>query len=114
MFQFMFFSDRLHAEWCCLFPTVGGFSNFGAAPQGFFNPLAVEYGWCFSSSIRSRKLLATTILVMRNDISAPTLSNRQKNRRSLYDSLHHRQCHFYLPPLIARVALPELGTVANG
>ena len=37
-----------------------------------------------------------------------------KSRRSLHDPLTIGSVIFYLPPLIARVALPELGTVANG
>jgi len=95
---------------------VGGFSNFIAqAPQGFFNPLAGEYGWLF--------LIVYTI-------SQTTGYNNFGNAQRYFCADTERSAKkiamlcmilftigsviFYLPPLIARVALPELGTAANG
>jgi Na+/proline symporter len=95
---------------------VGGFSNFVAhAPHGFFNPLAGEYGWLF--------LIVYTV-------SQTTGYNNFGNAQRYFCADTEQSAKriavlcmilftigsviFYLPPLIARVALPELGTVANG
>jgi len=95
---------------------VGGFTNFVAhAPAGFFNPLAGEYGWLF--------LIVYTV-------SQTTGYNNFGNAQRYFCADTEQSAKriailcmvlftigsviFYLPPLIARVALPELGTAANG
>jgi SSS family transporter len=116
MFQFMFLFPIACMLMVLSLANVGGFSNFVAqAPQGFFNPLAGEYGWLF--------LIVYTI-------SQTTGYNNFGNAQRYFCADTERSAKriailcmilftigsliFYLPPLIARVALPELGTAANG
>ena len=116
MFQFMFLFPIACMLMVLSLSNVGGFSNFVAqAPEGFFNPLAGEYGWLF--------LIVYTI-------SQTTGYNNFGNAQRYFCADTERSAKriavlcmilftigsviFYLPPLIARVALPELGTAANG
>jgi len=95
---------------------VGGFSSFVAqAPPGYFNPFAGEYGWLF--------LIVYTV-------SQTTGYNNFGNAQRYFCADTEQSAKriavlcmilftigsviFYLPPLIARVALPELATAANG
>src|SRR6266545_1934171 len=114
--QFMFLFPIACMLMVLSLSSVGGFSNFAAhAPQGFFNPLAGEYGWLF--------LIVYTI-------SQTTGYNNFGNAQRYFCADTEQSAKriailcmilftigsviFYLPPLIARVALPELGTAANG
>src|SRR6266540_1745996 len=116
MFQFMFLFPIACMLMVLSLASVGGFSNFVAhAPQGFFNPLAGEYGWLF--------LIVYTV-------SQTTGYNNFGNAQRYFCADTEKSAKkiailcmilftigsviFYLPPLIARVALPELGTLANG
>jgi SSS family solute:Na+ symporter len=116
MFQFMFLFPIACILMVLSLSNVGGFGNFVAqAPQGFFNPLAGEYGWLF--------LVVYTI-------SQTAGYNNFGNAQRYFCADTERSAKriavlcmilftigsviFYLPPLIARVALPELGTTANG
>jgi solute:Na+ symporter, SSS family len=116
MFQFMFLFPIACMLMVLSLSNVGGISNFVAqAPAGFFNPLAGEYGWLF--------LIVYTI-------SQTTGYNNFGNAQRYFCADTEQSARriavlcmvlftigsviFYLPPLIARVALPELGTTANG
>src|SRR5438034_4900442 len=116
MFQFMFLFPIACMLMVLSLANVGGFSNFVAhAPQGFFNPLAGEYGWLF--------LIVYTV-------SQTTGYNNFGNAQRYFCADTEQSAKriailcmilftigsviFYLPPLIARVVLPELGTAANG
>jgi len=116
MFQFMFLFPIACMLMVLSLANVGGFSNFVAhAPQGYFNPLAGEYGWLF--------LIVYTV-------SQTTGYNNFGNAQRYFCADTEQSAKriailcmilftigsviFYLPPLIARVALPELGTAANG
>lgn len=116
MFQFMFLFPIACMLMVLSLTNVGGFSNFVAhAPQGFFNPLAGEYGWLF--------LVVYTI-------SQTTGYNNFGNAQRYFCADTERSAKriallcmilftigsvvFYLPPLIARVVMPELGSVPNG
>ena len=116
MFQFMFLFPIACMLMVLSLSNVGGFGNFVAqAPEGFFNPLAGEYGWLF--------LIVYTI-------SQTTGYNNFGNAQRYFCADTEKSAKriavlcmilftigsviFYLPPLIARVALPELGTAANG
>jgi len=116
MFQFMFLFPIACILMVLSLSNVGGFGNFVAhAPQGFFNPVAGEYGWMF--------LVVYTI-------SQTAGYNNFGNAQRYFCADTERSAKkiailcmilftigsviFYLPPLIARVALPELGTAANG
>jgi Na+/proline symporter len=95
---------------------VGGLSSFVAhAPAGYFNPFAGDYGWLF--------LIVYTV-------SQTTGYNNFGNAQRYFCADTEQSAKriavlcmilftigsliFYLPPLIARVALPDLGTAANG
>jgi SSS family solute:Na+ symporter len=116
MFQFMFLFPIACMLMVLSLSNVGGFSNFVShAPQGFFNPLAGEYGWLF--------LIVYTV-------SQTTGYNNFGNAQRYFCADTEASAKriavlcmilftigsviFYLPPLIARVVLPELGTAANG
>src|SRR5215212_2462961 len=116
MFQFMFLFPIACMLMVLSVANVGGFSSFVAqAPAGYFNPFAGEYGWLF--------LLVYTV-------SQTTGYNNFGNAQRYFCADTERSAKriavlcmilftigsvvFYLPPLIARVALPELATAANG
>ena len=116
MFQFMFLFPIACMLMVLSLSNVGGFTSFVAhAPAGFFNPLAGEYGWLF--------LIVYTV-------SQTTGYNNFGNAQRYFCADTEQSAKriailcmvlftigsviFYLPPLIARVALPELGTAANG
>src|SRR5215210_1038862 len=108
MFQFMFLFPIACMLMVLSLANVGGFSSFVAqAPQGFFNPLAGEYGWLF--------LIVYTV-------SQTTGYNNFGNAQRYFCADTERSAKkiailcmilftigsliFYLPPLIAYVALP--------
>jgi len=116
MFQFMFLFPIACVLMVLSIANVGGFSNFVAhAPTGYFNPFTGEYGWLF--------LIVYTI-------SQTTGYNNFGNAQRYFCADTEESARkiavlcmilftigsviFYLPPLIARVVLPELGTAANG
>ncbi|HEX3249917.1 MAG TPA: hypothetical protein VHS05_10855, partial [Pyrinomonadaceae bacterium] len=116
MFQFMFLFPIACVLMVLSLANVGGFSNFVAhAPAGYFNPFAGEYGWLF--------LIVYTV-------SQTTGYNNFGNAQRYFCADTEQSAKriavlcmilftigsviFYLPPLIARVALPDLGTTANG
>jgi SSS family solute:Na+ symporter len=116
MFQFMFLFPIACMLMVLSVANVGGLHNFVAqAPAGYFNPFLGEYGWLF--------LLVYTI-------SQTTGYNNFGNAQRYFCADTERSAKriavlcmilftigsviFYLPPLIARVALPELATAANG
>src|SRR6476620_3147525 len=116
MFQFMFLFPIACVLMVLSLANVGGFNNFVAhAPVGYFNPFAGEYGWLF--------LIVYTI-------SQTTGYNNFGNAQRYFFADTEQSAKriavlcmilftigsviFYLPPLIARVVLHELGTAANG
>jgi SSS family solute:Na+ symporter len=116
MFQFMFLFPIACVLMVLSLANVGGFSNFVAqAPPSYFNPFAGEYGWLF--------LIVYTV-------SQTTDYNNFGNAQRYFCADTEQSAKriavlcmilftigsviFYLPPLIARVVLPELGTAANG
>jgi SSS family solute:Na+ symporter len=116
MFQFMFLFPIACVLMILSLANVGGFGNFVAhAPQGFFNPLAGEYGWLF--------LIVYTVS---QTVGYNNFGNAQRYFCADTEQSAKRiailcmvlftigSVIFYLPPLIARVAIPELGTAANG
>ncbi len=116
MFQFMFLFPIACMLMVLSLSNVGGLSNFVAhAPAGFLNPLGGSYGWLF--------LIVYTI-------SQTTGYNNFGNAQRYFCADTEQSAKriavlcmvlftigsfiFYLPPLIARVAMPELATAANG
>src|SRR5438552_1559334 len=116
MFQFMFLFPIACLLMVLSLMNAGGWSGFvGHAPPGFFNPFAGDYGWVF--------LLAYTVS---QTVGYNNFGNAQRYFCADTEQSARRiailcmilftigSVIFYLPPLIARVALPELGTAANG
>jgi len=116
MFQFMFLFPIACVLMVLSIANVGGLGNFVAqAPTGYFNPLTGDYGWLF--------LIVYTI-------SQTTGYNNFGNAQRYFCADTEQSAKriavlcmvlftigsfiFYLPPLIARVALPNLGTAPNG
>jgi len=116
MFQFMFLFPIACVLMVLSISNVGGFSNFVTqAPAGYFNPLTGDYGWLF--------LIVYTV-------SQTTGYNNFGNAQRYFCADTEQSAKriavlcmvlftigsfiFYLPPLIARVAIPDLGTAANG
>jgi len=116
MFQFMFLFPIACVLMVLSIANVGGLGNFVAqAPTGYFNPLTGDYGWLF--------LIVYTI-------SQTTGYNNFGNAQRYFCADTEQSAKriailcmvlftigsfiFYLPPLIARVALPDLGTAPNG
>jgi SSS family transporter len=116
MFQFMFLFPIACMLMFLSLSHVGGFANFVShAPPGFFDPLRGEYGWLF--------LVVYTV-------SQTTGYNNFGNAQRYFCADTEKSAKriavlcmilftigsviFYLPPLIARVAIPELATAANG
>ena len=116
MFQFMFLFPVAVVLMVLSLIDVGGASGFvERAPEGFTNPFAGEYGWMF--------LLAYTIsqTVGYNNFGnaqryfcAPTERDARKIAVLCMCLFALGSFVFYLPPLIARVTMPELATAANG
>lgn len=116
MFQFMFLFPIACMLMVLSLSNVGGFSSFlSQTPPGFLNPFAGEYGWLF--------LIVYTIS---QTAGYNNFGNAQRYFCADTEQSAKRiavlcmilftigSVIFYLPPLIARVVLPELGTVANG
>src|SRR6476619_811607 len=116
MFQFMFLFPIACVLMVLSLADVGGLSSFVAhAPAGYFNPFAGDYGWLF--------LIVYTV-------SQTTGYNNFGNAQRYFCADTEQSAKkiailcmvlftigsviFYLPPLIARVAIPDLGTTANG
>src|SRR5690349_11646475 len=116
MFQFMFLFPIACMLMVLSIANVGGLNNFIAhAPAGYFNPFAGDYGWLF--------LIVYTV-------SQTTGYNNFGNAQRYFCADTEQSAKriailcmilftigsliFYLPPLIARVVLPDLGTAANG
>jgi SSS family transporter len=115
MFQFMFLFPIACVLMVLSISNVGWGNFVAQAPQGFFNPIAGEYGWIF--------LVVYTV-------SQTTGYNNFGNAQRYFCADTEQSARriailcmilftigsviFYLPPLIARVAMPELGTAANG
>jgi len=116
MFQFMFVFPIACLLAALSLVDVGGWHGFvEQAPAGFFNPFAGEYGWLF--------LLAYTV-------SQTVGYNNFGNAQRYFCADTERSARriavlcmilftfgsvvFYLPPLAARVAMPDLGAAQNG
>jgi len=116
MFQFMFLFPIACLLMVLSVINVGGWHSFvTGAPAGFFNPFTGEYGWLF--------LLAYTIsqVVGYNNFGPAQryfCSDTEKSAKKIavlcMILFSIGGFIFYAPPLIARVALPALGTTSNG
>jgi SSS family solute:Na+ symporter len=116
MFQFMFLFPVACVLMVLSLVDVGGFGGFvEQAPAEFLNPFGGEYGWLF--------LIVYTI-------SQTAGYNNFANAQRYFCADTERSARkiavlcmilftvgsfvFYIPPLVARVMIPELATAANG
>jgi SSS family transporter len=116
MFQFMFLFPVACLLMVLSIADVGGFAHFAeASPPGFLNPFGGEYGWLF--------LLAYTV-------SQTTGYNNFAHAQRYFCADTERSAKkiavlcmalftlgsfvFYIPPLVARIVMPELGATPNG
>ncbi len=116
MFQFMFLFPVACLLAVLSLSHVGGWQGFmEKAPAGFFNPFAGDYGWLF--------LLAYTVSQTAgyNNFSnaqryfcADTEKSARKIAILCMILFTFGSVVFYLPPLVARIAMPELATAQNG
>src|SRR5918911_4042264 len=116
MFQFMFLFPVACLLAVLSLSSVGGWSGFAQnAPAGFFNPFIGEYGWLFLLSYTvSQTAGYNNFANAQRYFCAPTERDAKKIALLCIVLFTIGSFVFYLPPLIARVMMPELGTAANG
>src|SRR4029078_4182751 len=112
MFQFMFLFPVAFVLMVLSIVDVGGASGFVAGtPPGFMNPFGGEYGWLF--------LVVYTVSQTAGDnnfanaqryFCADTARSARKIAVLCMVLFTIGSFVFYVPPLVARVVMPELGT----
>src|ERR1051326_4637040 len=116
MFQFMFLFPIAVVLAALSLVSVGGVGGFVAqTPPGFLDPLHGEYGWLFLFAY----VVSQTIGYNNFPNAQPTFcaDTEQSARRIavLCMALFALgSIIFYMPPLVARVLMPALGTTPNG
>lgn len=116
MFQFMFLFPVACLLAILSLSNVGGWGSFvHKTPPGFFNPFAGEYGWLFLLSYTvSQTAGYNNFANAQRYFCAPTERDAKKIALLCIVLFTIGSFIFYLPPLVARVAMPELGHMANG
>jgi SSS family transporter len=116
MFQFMFLFPIACLLAILSLSTVGGWSGFAHnVPPRFFNPFVGEYGWLFLLSYTvSQTTGYNNFANAQRYFCAPTEQDAKKIALLCIVLFTLGSFIFYLPPLIARVLMPELATAANG
>jgi solute:Na+ symporter, SSS family len=116
MFQFMFLFPVACVLMVLSLADVGGWAGFVQnAPPGFFDPLANEYGFMFLLVYTiSQTAGYNNFANAQRYFCAPTESDARKIAVLCMVLFTIGSFVFYLPPLVARVAMPELATAANG
>jgi len=116
MFQFMFLFPVACVLMVLSLIDVGGVGGFvEKAPAGFTNPFAGEYGWLFLAAYTvSQTVGYNNFGNAQRYFCAPTESDARKISILCMVLFALGSLVFYLPPLIARVTMPELATAANG
>jgi solute:Na+ symporter, SSS family len=116
MFQFMFLFPVACLLAILSLSNVGGWGGFvHKTPAGFFNPFAGEYGWLFLLSYTvSQTAGYNNFANAQRYFCAPTERDAKKIALLCIVLFTIGSFIFYLPPLVARVAMPELGNMANG
>jgi SSS family solute:Na+ symporter len=116
MFQFMFLFPVACLLAILSLSNVGGWGAFvHKTPAGFFNPFAGEYGWLFLLSYTvSQTAGYNNFANAQRYFCAPTERDAKKIALLCIVLFTIGSFIFYLPPLVARVAMPELGHMANG
>ena len=116
MFQFMFLFPIACLLAVLSLSSVGGWSGFAHnVPPRFFNPFVGEYGWLFLLSYTvSQTTGYNNFANAQRYFCAPTEQDAKKIALLCIVLFTLGSFIFYLPPLIARVLMPELATAANG
>ena len=116
MFQFMFLFPVACLLAILSLSNIGGWSGFvHKTPAGFFNPFIGEYGWLFLLSYTvSQTTGYNNFANAQRYFCAPTERDAKKIALLCIVLFTIGSFIFYLPPLVARVAMPELGNMANG
>lgn len=116
MFQFMFLFPVAVLLAVLSYRAVGGASGFvAAAPAGFLNPFAGEYGWLFLLAYAvSQAIGYNNFANAQRYFCADTERSAQKISLLCASLFALGSMVFYLPPLAARLLLPELAATPNG
>lgn len=116
MFQFMFLFPVACALALLSLADVGGLAGFAAkAPEGFTDPFSGEYGWPFLAAYGvSQTVGYNNFGNAQRYFCAPTERDAKKIAALCMALFALGSVVFYLPPLVARVALPELATAPSG
>ena len=116
MFQFMFLFPIAVALAMLSFGAAGGWTGFvERAPAGFLNPFGGEYGWLFLLAFTvSQTIGYNNFANAQRYFCADTERSARKIALLCMALFTAGSFVFYLPPLAARVVMPELGRAANG
>jgi solute:Na+ symporter, SSS family len=116
MFQFMFLFPIAVFLAALSGLSVGGWEGFAAgAPAGFLNPFGGEYGWLFLLAYSvSQTIGYNNFANAQRYFCADTERSARKIAALCMILFTAGSFLFYLPPLAARVLLPELGATPNG
>lgn len=116
MFQFMFLFPIAVALAVLSYGAVGGWTSFAArVPAGFLDPLGGDYGWLFLLAFTvSQSIGYNNFANAQRYFCADTERSARKIALLCMALFTAGSFIFYLPPLAARVLLPELGSTANG
>jgi len=116
MFQFMFLFPIALVLAALSLVSVGGWSGFVAgAPAGFLDPFGGEYGWLFLAAYAiSQTIGYNNFANAQRYFCADDERSARKIAVLCMALFAFGSFVFYLPPLVARVVLPDLGATPNG
>jgi solute:Na+ symporter, SSS family len=116
MFQFMFLFPIAVLLAALSYGAVGGVAGLAErAPAGFLDPFAGEYGWLFLAAYAvSQTIGYNNFANAQRYFCADTERSAQKIALLCMALFAAGSVVFYLPPLAARILLPELGASPNG
>jgi SSS family transporter len=116
MFQFMFLFPVACVLMVLSIADVGGLDRWAeASPPGFLNPFGGDYGWLFLVAYTvSQTAGYNNFANAQRYFCADTERSAKKIAALCMVLFTIGSFVFYIPPLVARVVMPELGTVPNG
>ena len=116
MFQFMFLFPIAVLLAALSLGATGGWTGLVEhAPSRFLNPFAGEYGWLFLLAYTvSQTIGYNNFANAQRYFCADTERSARKIAALCMALFAVGSLVFYLPPLAARIVLPELGVTANG
>ena len=115
MFQFMFLFPIALFLAVLSFLSVGSGGFLEHAPAGFLNPMSGEYGWLFLLAYTvSQSIGYNNFANAQRYFCADTERSARKIALLSMTLFAAGSFVFYLPPLAARLLLPELGSTPNG